>query len=174
MPKRLELLHELVPTARSIAVLVNPNNPSSRAENERSAGRGAHPRAAAPCPQRQHEHEIDAAFATLVQLRAGALLFIADGSSATGANNSPHWRPATMPAIYAYREFVTAGGLMSYGSSIPSVRQAGVYTGRILKGEKPADLPVQQPTIRVRHQPEDRQGARPRNSRPRCSSAPTR
>ena len=81
-----------------------------------------------------------------------------------------------VPAIYGGREFVDAGGLMFYGPSFPDMyRRFATYVDKILKGTKPADLPVEQPTqVRAGHQPQDRQGARPRSSRRRCSPAPTR
>ena len=94
------------------------------------------------------EHEIDAAFATLVQLRAGALVI---GADALFNSRSEQLAALTIchgvPAIYQFREFVSAGGLMAYGSTVlDTYRPLGVYTGRILKGEKPAELPVQQAT----------------------------
>jgi putative ABC transport system substrate-binding protein len=147
-PKRLELLHELVPEATVIAALVNPNN-----SNAESLSRDL--RAAARTMGFQlhilhasTESDFDTAFATLAQLRAGALMIGGDAFFNTradqlGALTLRH----AMPAIYQFSEFVAAGGLMSYGGSrMEFPRQAGVYAGRILKGEKPADLPVQQAT----------------------------
>ena len=148
-PKRLELLHELVPTATVIALLVNPTNPSAEALSRdlqaaaRALGLQLHVLHAST------ERDFDTVFATLVQLRAGGardrhrcILHQPE------ANSSPHWRSATRcPRSIQYREFAAAGGLMSYGASITDAyRLVGVYTGRILKGEKPADLPVMQPT----------------------------
>jgi putative ABC transport system substrate-binding protein len=147
-PKRLELLHELVPTATIIALLVNPANRSAAIQVRdlqaaaRTLGRELHILHAST------ERDIDAAFATLIQLRAGALViapesFLNSRSEQLAALTVRH----AVPAIYTYREFAAAGGLMSYGGSMTdSYRQLGVYTGRILKGEKPADLPVQQST----------------------------
>jgi putative ABC transport system substrate-binding protein len=148
-PKRLELIHELVPAARIIGLLVNPSNPSS-AEIEprelqtpaRALGLELHTLGVTSAG------EIDQAFKRLVELRAGAL---AMGPDSFLSNHSEQiaalaLRNAT-PAISAYREFPAVGGLMSYGGNVAdSWRQGGVYTGRILKGEKPANLPVQQGT----------------------------
>jgi ABC-type uncharacterized transport system substrate-binding protein len=145
-PKRLELLHELVPAATTIAILVNPANRSAEIQVRdiqaaaRTLGLELHILHAST------EREIDAAFAALTRLRAGALVispeaFFNSRSEQLAALTVRH----AVPAIYTYREFAAAGGLMSYGGSITdSYRQAGVYIGRILKGEKPADLPVQQ------------------------------
>lgn len=147
--KRLELLHELLPKATVIAALVNPANPIVAETSERdllaatrTLGLQLHVLRAST------EREIDDAFATLVPLRASALLIDADAvfTSLTKQLAALTIRYA-MPAIHASREFVVAGGLVSYGNSpAESYRQAGVYAGRVLKGEKPEDLPVQQAT----------------------------
>jgi putative tryptophan/tyrosine transport system substrate-binding protein len=150
MPKRLELLSELVPQARAIAVLVNPNNPFFTEPLIRDLLQKA---ARAKGVQLSilwagTEGEIDAAFASLVRLQVGALQVSPD--TFFGSRREQLLALAArhaVPAISAWREWVAAGGLISYGASIPAVyRQAGVYVGRILKGAKPADLPVQQPT----------------------------
>jgi putative ABC transport system substrate-binding protein len=147
-PKRLELMHQLVPTATTIAVLLNPTYPSAETELSdmqaaaRTLGLQMH------LLRASNKHEIDDAFATLVQLRAGTLVITSDPffNTRTKQLAALALRHA-VPTIFQYREFAAAGGLMSYGgSNIASYRQAGVYTGRILKGEKPADLPVQQVT----------------------------
>jgi putative tryptophan/tyrosine transport system substrate-binding protein len=95
-----------------------------------------------------NERDFDGAFATLVQQRAGALLVAASPpSSPAGAIISSSWARHSIPAMYRFREYATAGGLISYGASVVEAnRQAGVYVGRILKGEKPSELPVLQPT----------------------------
>ena len=147
--KRLELLHELVPTATIIAALVNPTNPVI-AETEtrdlqaaaRTLGLTLHVLHASS------EQEIDTAFMTLVQLRAGALVI---GTDSFFNSRSEQLAVLTLrhavPAIYQFREFVLSGGLASFGTTVvDTYRPLGVYTGRILKGEKPADLPVQQAT----------------------------
>jgi putative tryptophan/tyrosine transport system substrate-binding protein len=147
MPKRLELLSELVPQARVIALLVNPNNPNTEPTilDVQEAARAKGMRL--PILRAATESEIDAAVATLVQLRAGALVIGADPFFNSRREQlialaSRH----AIPAIYDVREFAASGGLISYGTSLTSVyRQAGVYAGKILKGAKPADLPVQQP-----------------------------
>jgi putative ABC transport system substrate-binding protein len=148
-PKRLELLRELMPTATIIAVLVNPTSPSTaepflRAVQPaaRALGLQVHVLNAIT------ERDFDTVFATFVQLRAGALVIAPDAmfisrSEQLAALTLRH----AVPAITQFREFAAAGGLMSYGGSFTEgARQVGVYTGRILKGEKPADLPVQQST----------------------------
>jgi putative tryptophan/tyrosine transport system substrate-binding protein len=148
MAKRLELLSELVPQASVIALLVNANSAMAERimrdvqEAARAKGVQLHILKAGT------EDEIDAAFATLVQLHAGALLvgtdpFFNSRREQLAALASRH----AVPAIYEWREFAEAGGLISYGPSLPAAnRQVGIYVGRILNGAKPADLPVQQPT----------------------------
>ena len=148
MPKRLELLTELVPQARVIGLLVNPNDPRAegliRDMQEAARTKGVQ----LPILKASTEGEIDAAFTTLVQLPAGALVVSADPLFSSRREQlvalaSRH----AVPAISPWRELAAAGGLISYGASIAGlVRQAGIYAGRILKGEMPADLPVQQPT----------------------------
>jgi putative ABC transport system substrate-binding protein len=147
-PKRLELMHELVPAATIMAVLVNPTYPSAEIQSRgmqaaaRTLGVQLH------ILRASNERDIDDAFATLAQLRAGAFVISSDPFFNSRAEQfaALALRHA-VPTIFQYREFAAAGGLMSYGGSIiDSYRQAGVYTGRILKGEKPADLPVQQST----------------------------
>jgi putative tryptophan/tyrosine transport system substrate-binding protein len=147
-PKRLELLSELVPQARVIALLVNPNGMNTEGviresqEAARAKGLQLHILTA------DSESEIDTVFGSLVERRADALLVSAnpffdthrDQLLALAARHA-------VPAIYAWREFPAAGGLISYGASLADVnRQLGIYAGKILKGAKPADLPVQQPT----------------------------
>jgi putative tryptophan/tyrosine transport system substrate-binding protein len=148
-PKRLELLHELVPTANGMAVLVNPTDPA-RAE---TISRGLQA-AASTLGLQLHvlhastDHDFDTVFASLAQLKAGGLVISGDPffnsrSEQLGALTSRH----AVPAIHELPEFAAAGGLMSYGGSLTDAyRLVGVYTGRILKGEKPIDLPVQQYT----------------------------
>ncbi len=146
--KRVELLKELVPAAAVIAYLVNPSNPTAEMESKEALP------AASALGIRLHvlnastEQELDAAFAKLANLRAGGLVVAPEPffDSQRDRFVALSARQA-VPAIYGFREYVMAGGLVSYGTSITdSYRQAGIYVGRVLKGEKPADLPVQQPT----------------------------
>jgi putative ABC transport system substrate-binding protein len=146
--KRLGLLHEMVPKATTIAVLVNPNY--SDAENQlRDVQEAAVPLGVQLVVVRANaESDFDAAFSTVVQQRSEALLVCASPFFNTKRQQLV-LRAArhALPAIYEWREFAEAGGLMSYGTSLADAyRQAGVYTGRILKGAKPADLPVLQST----------------------------
>jgi len=148
-PKRLQLLHELAPTATIIAALVNPTDPA-RAETTskelqaaaRTLGLQLHVLHAST------DRDFDTVFARLVELRAGGLViggepFFNSRSEQLGALTLRH----AMPTIYQLRAFAAAGGLVSYGGSLTDAyRQVGIYTGRLLKGEKPADLPVQQST----------------------------
>jgi putative ABC transport system substrate-binding protein len=148
MPKRLELLSELVPKAGVIALLVNPNSPAAERimrdvqEAARAKGVQLHILKAGT------EGEIDVAFASLVQLHVGGLVvgsdpFFNSRREQLVALASRH----AVPAIYEWREFAAAGGLISYGPSLTAAnRQVGIYVGKILNGAKPADLPVQQPT----------------------------
>jgi putative ABC transport system substrate-binding protein len=146
--KRLGLLRELVPSATSVAVLVNPTRPGVNAQlaqvqdAARALGLPLHILKAG------NERDFDAVFLTLVQLRVGALVIAADALFADWRDQIVGLaRRYSVPSIYELREFVAAGGLMSYGTSLPDVyRHVGILAGRILKGEKPADLPVTQPT----------------------------
>jgi putative ABC transport system substrate-binding protein len=146
--KRIELLSELAPQAGVIALLVNPNN-SAVERTIRDAQEAARVKGVQlDMLKATTESEIDAAFAILVQLHAGALLVTADPyfNSRREQLVALAARHA-VPAIYEFREFAAAGGLSSYGPSLAGMyRQAGAYAGRILGGAKPADLPVQQPT----------------------------
>jgi len=147
-PKRLQVLHELVPAATSMAALINPSAPN--AENQSRDLQAA----ASALGLQLHilptstEHEFDSAFASARQVHAVALVISADPLFNTWSGQLAALAARyAMPAIYQYREFAAAGGLISYGASIKDgYRLVGVYAGRILKGEKPADLPVQQST----------------------------
>jgi putative ABC transport system substrate-binding protein len=148
-PKRLELLHELIPTAKSIALLVNPANPvvaDAQAKELQAAistlGLNL------MLVKASNPLEMEDAFATLVRERVEALQIGVDPLFGNHVDQLVTLAARhKVPTIYPWREFTAAGGLMNYGSSIPDAfRQVGVYTGQILKGAKPADLPVQRPT----------------------------
>jgi len=146
--KRLELLHEMLPTANIVAALVNPNTTAAETQSTdlqtaaRALGLKLHVLHAST------ERDLDTVFATLLQLGPGGLVvgndpFFTTRSEQLAALALRH----AVPAIFQYREFAAAGGLMSYGGNLTdNYRLTGVYTGPILKGEKPADLPVQQST----------------------------
>jgi putative tryptophan/tyrosine transport system substrate-binding protein len=147
-PKRLELAHELAPTATTIALLVNPTDPNTGTLSKELAIAAQALALELHIVQARNEREIDEAFATVAPLRAGALVI---GTDAYFNSRSDQLGALTLryaiPTIYQYREFAVAGGLVSYGGNITeSYRLAGAYAGRILKGEKPSDLPVQQVT----------------------------
>jgi ABC-type uncharacterized transport system substrate-binding protein len=146
--KRLGLLSELVPTAAVIALLINPDTPDAEPETKDVMAAGHTLGREIRVFKVSSESEFEGAFANLVQIRAGALIvggdpFLNSRRARLIALAARH----AIPAIYYSREFVADGGLISYGTSIGGAyRQAGVYAGRILRGAKPADLPVQQPT----------------------------
>ena len=147
-PKRLQLLHELLPNAGTMAALINPTFPGSDVQVRDLQGAASTLGLQVNILRANTEREITAAFAKIGQLQASGLVIGADPYF-----NSQDEKLATlalrhaMPTIHSFREFAAGGGLMSYGGSIRDVyRLGGVYTGRILKGEKPADLPVQQST----------------------------
>ena len=146
VPKRFELLSELIPDARVIALLVNPNNANTESNISAALEAARAKGVQLSILKAGTQSEIGAAFDTLVQRKAGALLVSSDSfffgrTDQLVALASRH----AVPAIYPWREYVAAGGLISYGASQPaSYRQAGAYAGRILKGAMPADLPVQQ------------------------------
>lgn len=146
--KRLQLLRELVPTATMIAVLLNPANPDAKTQVRevedaaRAIGQQLHVVTAS------HERDFDPAFEAAVQKRAGGFFVTGDPLFTTRRTQLAGLAAKhAVPASYPFRDLVVAGGLMSYGANLPDVhRQAGVYIGRILKGAKPAEMPVLQPT----------------------------
>jgi putative ABC transport system substrate-binding protein len=148
-PKRLELLHELIPTAKSIALLVNPANPvvaDAQAKELQAAISTLDLNLM--LVKASNPLEMEDAFATLVRERVEALQIGVDPLFGNHVDQLVALAARhKVPTIYPWREFTAAGGLMNYGSSIPDAfRQVGVYTGQILKGAKPAELPVQRPT----------------------------
>jgi putative tryptophan/tyrosine transport system substrate-binding protein len=146
--KRLGLLRDMVPTAKVIAVLLNADYPTADAQLHDVAGAAARLDLRLVVGRANSEGDFDAAFAAFIQQQAAALLICASPMF----NDRRHQLAALaarhkLPAMFEQPEFARAGGLMSYGNSIVDIyRQAGVYAGRIVKGAKPADLPVSQPT----------------------------
>ena len=147
-PKRLQLISEFVPRAKTIAFLVNPSNAVNESVTRQLQEAAEVKGVQLSVMKAGTEQEIDAVFATLINMPADALVVGADPVFST-------WREQivtlasryAVPAIYMAREYTASGGLISYGPNLMATyRQAGVYAGRILKGEKPSDLPVQQPT----------------------------
>jgi putative tryptophan/tyrosine transport system substrate-binding protein len=147
-PKKLQLLHELVPNAALIALLTDPNGPETEVEAKDVLAAAQSIGQQIQVLNAGNPSDLDSAFATLVQRRAGGLI-VASDAFLFGRRDEIVALAArdAVPAIYFLREFAVAGGLMSYGASITDTyRQIGVYAGRILKGEKPGDLPVLLPT----------------------------
>ena len=147
-PKRLEILHELVPTASVFAVVVNPTSPTANSQMKNLQIAADRLGLQFRVLHASTEQEFDAVFAALPRLRAGGLVFTSDPFF---ANRSQQLAALAVrhavPAIHQSRDFAIAGGLMSYGGNfVQSHRQAGIYTGRIIHGERPADLPVHQVT----------------------------
>jgi len=146
--KRLELLHELVPSASIVALLINPTHPAAETASKDLQAAARTIGLEFLVLHASTEHDFDTVFATLAQVRAGALVI---GADAYFVSRSEQLAALTVhhavPAISLSREFAVAGGLMSYGTSVvDAYRQLAIYAGRILKGEKPADLPMQQIT----------------------------
>jgi putative ABC transport system substrate-binding protein len=149
VPKRLELAHDLVPNATLIAGLVNPKNTNS-ARNQAALQEAAQEKGVQlHIREASNDDELETAFANLASLQVGAVVVGADPFFNARRNQIVVLAARySLPAIYEWREFVDAGGLISYGPSLTGVyRQLGTYVGRVLNGEKPADLPVVQPTL---------------------------
>jgi putative tryptophan/tyrosine transport system substrate-binding protein len=148
LPKRLQLMHEVVPVDAKIALLLNPRNPAADGQLRdvrtaaRTLGRELQ------VVNASTEREIEAAFVSLAPLRVGGLVVTGDGIFVRESQQiAAHALRHAMPAIFQFSDFTAAGGLMTYGADFKTqYRVAGTYIGRILKGEKPADMPVQQAT----------------------------
>jgi ABC-type uncharacterized transport system substrate-binding protein len=146
--KRLGLLHELVPTASTIAAILNSQTPAYQTMSRDIQAAGQKLGTEIRILNASTEQDVDRAFTDVVQMRAGALLIGSDPFLATCVEQMVELAARySVPTIYARHEFVRAGGLMSYDIDFPGAyRQSGMYVGRILKGEKPSDLPVVRPT----------------------------
>jgi putative ABC transport system substrate-binding protein len=147
-PKRLEFLREMVPKMTAIHILINPNNGGVAQDIPNVAAVAGKLGLKFDVVKASTESEIDAAFATMARQHAQALMVASDNFlSARASQIASLAARYSIPAIYAWREFTAAGGLMSYGTSIAEAyRQSGLYVGHILKGTKPGDIPVQEPT----------------------------
>jgi putative ABC transport system substrate-binding protein len=145
--KRLELVHELLPKVNIIALLVNPTSPLAQTEIKDEQAAAEELGLELHVLQASTERDFEEVFANVVKLRAGALVIGPDSLFTSRQKDlaAMALRHA-VPAIYQFHAFAAAGGLMSYGASLSDYHQLGVYAGRVLKGEKPADLPVQQST----------------------------
>ncbi|MFL4999953.1 MAG: ABC transporter substrate-binding protein [Xanthobacteraceae bacterium] len=147
-PKRLELLHGLIPKATSIGALINATNPNAEIQRRDLAAAAGTLGLNIHIVNASSERDFDTVFARLAELQVGGLVIGTDGlfisrGEQLGALTARH----SVPAIFQFRAFAAGGGLMSYGGSLADMyRQSGIYAGRILKGEKPGDLPVQQVT----------------------------
>ena len=147
-PKRLELLHGLLPTATTIGALINPTNPNAATQSRDLQAAARTLGLKLQILNADAERDFDGVFAKLVELQAGGLVIATDGLFISrGEHLSALAARHAIPAIFQFRAFAEAGGLMSYGGSLADMyRQSGAYAARILKGEKPADLPVQAST----------------------------
>lgn len=146
-PKRLELLHELVPRASTIALLVNAADPTRAANISKAIQKAASNLGLqSHVMQASSEHDFDAVFASLLRMRVDGLVIGGDPFfNSRGEHLGELTARHAVPAIFQFREFTIGGGLASYGANLPdSYRQVGIYAGRILKGERPADLPIVQ------------------------------
>ena len=177
MAKRVELLRELVGKTELIAFLANPNNAVADLDTADAEAAAATLAQKLLVLKAGNEADIEKAFAAIAQQKASGLLlqldpFLQGRREQIVALAARH----ALPAIYDRRDFPAAGGLISYGTSLEdALRLVGNYAGRLLKGEKPGDLPVQQPTkFELVDQSEDRKGAGPPRSRRPCSRVPTR
>jgi putative ABC transport system substrate-binding protein len=144
----MEVLHQAVPNADTIGYLVNPNNPNAASETRNMQVAAEALKLQLLVVTAARNSDFEAALDPLVRQRSGALVvagdaYLADERDRIVALAARHG----VPAMYSYREYAAAGGLMTYGSDlIDAQRQFGIYVGRVLKGEKPADLPIMQPT----------------------------
>jgi putative ABC transport system substrate-binding protein len=149
VPKQLELIKELVPGVDMFAALVNPSNPNTKIEESELESAARALRLRIHVQRASTEQDFGAAFETIAEQRAGAVLVSYDSFFLSRRSQLTELAARhSLPAIYHWREYTEAGGLLSYGTDLAdSYRQAGIYSGRILQGAKPADLPVWQPTM---------------------------
>jgi putative ABC transport system substrate-binding protein len=147
-PKRLELMREMIPSAKTVGILINPDNPNNEALRKELQTAASALRLQLQIQAARNVDDIAAAFERLSRQGVGALVVGTDPFLTTQSRQLAELSlQKAIPTIFQYREFVTSGGLVSYGPGLADVyRQAGIYVGRILKGEKPADLPVPQVT----------------------------